>query len=192
MSQDITLHAPRNLPASAEDLWGQPQHSSALGAYQPGNAQPQPLKKLHRLLRGRWLLAICLSAAGAVGGAMVGYKSQVPLYAGQTCIEVKPVIGSLALVDKATPYFNQALKNEALRIPSDRVISEALKRPEWLNAGGHKYTKDYVAVFQNNLTVNLVKDSSMIQITFQNQTPKTAAAVADSETPAYAATRQHE
>ena len=189
MSQDITQYAQRNLPAAPEDLWGQPQN--ALGSYQPQNGQPQqsPLKKLNRLLRGRWLLAICLSAAGAVGGAAAGWKTQLPLYAGQTNIEVKPVIGSLSLVDKATPYFNQALKNEALRIPSDRVISEAMKRPEWLNAGGHKYSKDYVAVFLNNLTVNLVKDSSMIQITFQSEKPKLAAGGANAIMKAYIAIR---
>src|SRR5262245_56665012 len=152
MSHDMTLHSARNLPASPEDLWGQAQPTTALGAYQPQNAQPQPLKKLNRQLRGRWLLAICLSAAGAVGGAMAGYKSQVPLYAGQTSVEIQPVIRRLDLVDKATPYFNQALKNEALRINSDRIISAAIQRPEWLQAGGHKYTKDYVGVFQNNLT----------------------------------------
>ena len=54
---DITLYPPRNLPASPEDIWGGSQNT-ALGAYQPQNGaqpQPQPLKKLNRLLRGRWL-----------------------------------------------------------------------------------------------------------------------------------------
>ncbi len=193
MSQDITLYPPRNLPASAEDLWGQSQPSSALGHYQPQNAQqPQPLKKLNRLLRGRWLLAICLSAAGAVGGAMAGFKSQLPLYAGQTSIEVQPVIRTTSLIDKVTPYFNQALKNEALRIPSDRVISEALKRPEWLKAGGYKSTPDNVAAFQNNLVVNLVKDSSMVQIIFENESPKRAAAGANALMNAYVAIREND
>ena len=76
MSQDITQYAQRNLPAAPEDLWGQPQPNGP-GHYQPQNGQPQPppLKKLNRLLRGRWLLAICLSAAGAVGGAMAGSRA---------------------------------------------------------------------------------------------------------------------
>jgi len=118
MSQDIQLYPQRNLPANAEDLWGQSHQTTALGSYQPQNGQPQPLKKLHRLLRGRWLLALCLSTAGAIGGAMAGYKSQVPLYAGQTQIEIQPVIRTVNLIDKATPYFMQSLKNESLRIPS--------------------------------------------------------------------------
>jgi capsular exopolysaccharide synthesis family protein len=188
---DITLHSPRNLPASAEDLWGQPQNGNALGAYQPQNApQPAPLKKLNRLLRGRWLLAITLSLAGALGGAMVGWKSQLPLYAGETAIEIKPIIPNINVADKAQPYFQQSLKNEALRIPTDRIISESLKRPEWLAAHGYKYTKDNVAVFQNNLTVNLVKDSSMIQIIFQSEDPKKAAAGANAVMKAYVAIRQ--
>jgi len=128
MSQDITLYPQRNLPAAPEDLWGQP-NGNALGAYQPQN-QPQPLKKLNRLLRGRWLLALILSAAGAAAGAVIGFKSQVPLYAGQTAVEIKPIIGNLAVLDKAIPYFQQTVKNESLRIPSDRVISAALQRTE--------------------------------------------------------------
>lgn len=184
---DITLYPPRNLPASPEDIWGGSQNT-ALGAYQPQNgAQPQPLKKLNRLLRGRWLLALTLSAAGAVGGAMAGFKSQVPLYAGITQVEIKPGIMTTNLIDKAQPYFMQMLKNESLRIPGDRVISAALQRPEWTAAGGHKYTKDYVAVFQNNLTVVLMKDSAMIQITFQSENPKLAAAGANAVMRAYEA-----
>ena len=185
---DITLYPPRNLPASPEDIWGGSQNT-ALGAYQPqnGQQQPQPLKKLNRLLRGRWLLALTLSAAGAVGGAMAGFKSQVPLYAGVTQVEIKPGVVTSSLIDKAQPYFMQMLKNESLRIPNERVISAALQRPEWLNAGGHKYTKDYVAVFQNNLTVVLMKDSAMIQITFQSENPKLAAAGANAVMRAYEA-----
>lgn len=189
MSQDITLFPPRNLPAAPEDLWGQPQQN-AMGPYQPQNAQPQPLKKLNRLLRGRWLLAILLSAAGAVGGAMAGYKSQIPLYAGQTAVEIRPIIGNLAVLDKAIPYFQQAVKNESLRIPSDRVISAALQRPEWTTAGGYKYTKDRVSIFQTNLTVTLAKDSSMIQIAFQNENPKVAAAGANAVMKAFEAIKQ--
>ena len=123
---------------------------------------------------------------------MAGFKSQLPLYAGQTSIEVQPVIRTTSLIDKVTPYFNQALKNEALRIPSDRVISEALKRPEWLKAGGHKYTPDNVAAFQNNLMVNLVKDSSMVQIIFENENPKRAAAGANALMNAYVAIREND
>ncbi|HEX3356936.1 MAG TPA: hypothetical protein VHS31_08195, partial [Tepidisphaeraceae bacterium] len=188
MSQDITLHAPgRGLPVAPEDLWGQPQNGNALGSYQPQNGapQPQPLKKLQRLLRGRMILALCLSAVGALGGAYAGYKSQVPLYAGETQVEILPVLPSLNVMDKAQPYFTQTLKNESLRIPSDRVITAALQRPEWLNAGGHKYNKDYVAVFQNNLTVTLAKDSSMIQIAFQSENPKLAAGGANAILGAY-------
>src|SRR2546421_5667603 len=185
---DITLYPPRNLPASPEDIWGQSQNT-ALGAYQPqnGQQQPQPLKKLNRLLRGRWLLALTLSAAGAVGGAMAGFKSQVPLYAGVTQVEIRPGQMTVQLIDKAQPYFTQMLKNESLRIPNERVISAALQRPEWTSAGGHKYTKDYVAVFQNNLTVVLMKDSAMIQIAFQSDNPKLAAAGANAVMKAYEA-----
>src|SRR4051794_6534117 len=178
MSQDITLYPQRNLPAAPEDLWGNPQ-SSAMGAYQPQNQQSQPLKRLNRLLRGRWLLALILAAAGAAGGAIAGYKSQIPLYAGQGAIEIKPIIPSLALLDKSVPYFQQTIKNESLRIPGERVITAALQRPEWTTAGGYKYNKDRVAIFQQNLTVTLAKDSSMIQVAFQSETPKLAAAGAN-------------
>src|SRR5207237_2459456 len=108
-----------------------------------------------------------------------------PLFAGTATVEIRPVIKTLSVMEKAMPYFTQTLKNESLRIPSDRVISAALQRPEWLNAGGHKYTKDYVAVFQNNLLVNLAKDSSMIQIVFQNEKPRLAAAGANAVMRAY-------
>jgi capsular exopolysaccharide synthesis family protein len=175
MSQDITLHQNRNFPVGPEELWGQ-QPSTQLGAYQPQNGQAQPLKKLNRLLRGRWLLAISLSIAGAVGGALAGWKSSVPLYAGMGTVEAKPFIANLSLVDKVMPYFDKFLKNQTFVITDGRTISQALARPEWTRVHGHKPTPEYVAAFQNNLTANLVKDSAIIQIAFTNEDPKMAAA----------------
>ena len=185
MSQDMMLHQGRGLPAAPEDLWGG-NNGHALGPHQPQNAQQgQGLKKIHRLLRGRYIMTICCAAACGIAGGILGFKSQVPLYVGQTAVEIKPVMPTITLLDKAQGYFNVTVKDEAYAITNSETIAEALQNPIWITAGGHKYTPDYVAVFQSNATATLMKDGAVIVVQFQSENPKLAAAGANAIVAAY-------
>jgi hypothetical protein len=75
MSNEIQLALTPNLPAQA----GPWQQGGALGA-PAGPADGTPLQKVHRLLRGRYLLAVVLGLLGAAAGAAGGFLSQKPAY----------------------------------------------------------------------------------------------------------------
>src|SRR5206468_942093 len=54
-------------------------------------AQPQPIKRMQRLLRGRYGLAVTLAILGAIAGAFIGWKTQQPLYRSDGLIKVEPI-----------------------------------------------------------------------------------------------------
>ena len=65
------------------------------GYYGGGPAGPQEdgaFRKLHRLLRGRYLLAFVLGLFGAAAGAVGGYLSQKPAHKADAMVQIKPII----------------------------------------------------------------------------------------------------
>ena len=75
MSDLVRQHPQRQQPGN-EDLWGAnalgPVAQQPMGGYTGGN-DIQPLKMVHRSLRGRYKLAILLSAVGAACGMAFGW-----------------------------------------------------------------------------------------------------------------------
>src|SRR6476469_9836884 len=67
----------------------------ALGGYMVGGAaapkEESALHKVHRLLRGRYLMAFGLGLVGAICGAAGGFLSQKPAYKAEALIEVRAV-----------------------------------------------------------------------------------------------------
>src|SRR5262249_5601646 len=100
MNRQITLtnSSSPGLTIASDDAWAQGSALATPSTSAPAN--PQPLKKLHRLLRGRLWLAIPLSLAGIALGAIGGWISQTPLYQSDGYIEIRPYFPSTALLDK--------------------------------------------------------------------------------------------
>jgi capsular exopolysaccharide synthesis family protein len=173
MSQEIVQSSPRTL-AVAEDTWG--AGSSAMPPAAGGAGVAQPLQKVHRLLRGRYLLAGLLALLGGVAGAYYGWKSQAPVYRASGMIEIKPFIPRIAESDKVMPFYNQHMTTEAGRIRTAEVIDVAMRTPEWRDAGGPAPTPQTVAGFQSGLLSTVVKNSFYIDLTFEHTDPKLAGA----------------
>jgi Mrp family chromosome partitioning ATPase/uncharacterized protein involved in exopolysaccharide biosynthesis len=186
MSQDITLAPNRNMPVRPEDVWGG-GHSAgnALGMYQPQAQQQQPFKKIHRLLRGRYWLAIALGIVGAAIGGFIGFGSQVPLYAADALVEISPRMPSLSAADKAMPFYQQFLKSQQQIIVSHRTITAAMQTDEWKAVSNRKPSQEFISAFANNLTADLIKDSQLIRVSFQHENPKVAAAAVNAVVAAY-------
>lgn len=186
MSQDITLAPNRNMPVRPEDVWSGQGATTTLGAYQPQNAgNQQPLKKIHRLLRGRYLLAATLGAIGGALGLWWGYNSAKPLYTADALIEVSPRMPSLTAADKAMPFYTQFLKSQQQIIVNTRTINAALQTEEWKAVSNKTPSQEFVMAFANNLTADLIKDSSLIRVSFQHEAPKIAAAAVNAVVKAY-------
>jgi capsular exopolysaccharide synthesis family protein len=189
MNREITLTSSSpGLSIASDDLWAQgTQLASA------AQQQPQPLKKLHRLLRGRYWLAITLAVIGLCLGAIGGWVSQVPLYQSDGLIEIRPYMPSTAFLDKPMPFYQNFVKSQAMLIQGPRVIEAAMKRPEWTEAGGWVATPEHperAAAFGHCLTANYIKDSAMVQISFQCDDKRLAKAGADAVMQAYLETAE--
>ena len=78
--------------------WEQPYGGPGTGLGAPaGPGAPQaPLKKVHRLLRGRYVLAAVLALVGAAAGGAAGYFSQKPGYGSTGTISISGVLPSPA------------------------------------------------------------------------------------------------
>src|SRR4051812_14882542 len=92
MNNEIQLSSLGNMPMPAT-----PGAGGALGSYYGGGGPAAPqeasaLRKLHRLLRGRYLLAFVLGLLGAGAGAVGGFLSQKPAYKADGIVQIKPVI----------------------------------------------------------------------------------------------------
>src|SRR2546421_4578540 len=117
MNQEIPLTSSRALSSASDDLGAQ---GTQLGAAAP---KPQPLKKVHRLLRGRYWLAITLAALGLFAGAVGGWISQVPYYESDGLVEIRPYLPGTAALDRPMAFYTTFVKSQAALIQGPRVIA---------------------------------------------------------------------
>src|SRR4051812_29972223 len=108
MSHEIQLmnpqQNPNNLPAMPMD-WHDASTALSIGG---GGAPPaSPVKKLQRLLRGRFMLAGVLGLICAVTGAIFGYASQSPKFSSSGIVWIKPVIPAIMTSDKVVPFYDK-------------------------------------------------------------------------------------
>ena len=176
MSQDL-IRTPRILPGDPADVWGAPAPTTALAPLGPpaGGAPPvQPLQKLHRVLRGRYLLAVGLGLAGAVVGGVAGWMSQEQMYKAVGSIQIKPVVLMGVGSDQTIPYYDKYMKTQAALLQSTPVLQEALRRDEWRTADGPALDPGAV---QGRLKADYVNNSNVIAISYESESPKLASAM---------------
>lgn len=186
MSRDMTLSTRAGLPVAPDDMWaGGATTTLAMPGMQTAQPQQQPLRRLHRLLRGRYWIAIVLGLIGALAGGFFGFTSQVPVYEADGVLYIEPTIANTMMADKAIPFYQQFIKSQAAMIQTPRVAQQAIKSKEWKDAGGKGSGPDAVAAFLSSLSATYLKDSSLVTVSFQSPDPKLAAAGVNSAISAY-------
>lgn len=200
MPPATSTNAASNLPVHAgagaggmPDVWGNPGYgnSTALapyvaggfGNYQPPPPPQQPLKIVHRSLRGRYPLAITLGLVGAAVGALVGWSSQTPRHQADGFITIEPSysVNPLAGATKIDQY-EKYMRTMAARIGSDRVVSRALKHDEWRVATGADMAKATDVATPQQLTSFMGRlrarygDAYDLVVTFEDENPRVAKA----------------
>ncbi|MGH7213914.1 MAG: polysaccharide biosynthesis tyrosine autokinase [Tepidisphaeraceae bacterium] len=156
-----------------EDPWGQPMMFPAPGGAGGAGAPVSPFKKMHRLLRGRYVLAFILAGIGALAGAVAGYLSQKPGFASNGLIEINPIIDTVLQNERVMLMYNTFVQNQIALIYNDRVISEALTSEEWrsTNRGNSPAVK---GAFVGKLEARHVPNTSYIRVTFTDNDPRVA------------------
>ncbi|MDB5330353.1 MAG: hypothetical protein JWP03_1504 [Phycisphaerales bacterium] len=159
MSQEIQLSSSgQGLPTPATP-WGS---SGSLGA--PQQPQHTPIVKIHRLLRGRYAVALLLAAVFAGAGAAAGFFLPRPAMESVGLIEIKPYTPTPD-AEKYIPLYPFYVSNIIAKLHSERVIKEAMRNPDWL---AHRPGKSSEAVieFSNNLVVKALPNTPLIQVTY--------------------------
>ncbi len=179
MSFDLSLRPAGGDPWQAAH--GQPSHaaahsSGALGSGAIGVAghasggaahATSPIRKIHTLLRGRYILAILLAILGAAAGAYFGFRSQTPVYQSTGLVELRPIIPSLLRDDRLMLNFNSFINNQVAMIQSRRVIEMATNSAEWRSTGLGT-SASTTADFQSRLMAEIIPGSTYVRVTFNH------------------------
>ena len=136
-----------------------------------GLPETTPLRRVHQLLRGRYLLAAVLAGIGAACGAAVGFMLPKPAWESVGIINVHPVIHTQNK-DDLQVLANNYLTNVMVELHAERLIRQAMQTPEWKQV--RPYAGDYpppeqVIDFGKNLTIKAVPFApEMIQVIYDD------------------------
>jgi len=182
MSRDIQLFNQSNLPATHDDLMG-----GSLGALNSASAGagPSPMKKIHRLLRGREKWAIGFGIVFALIGAAAGWLTQKPRFISEGVIWIKPIIPSLMQSDKVMPFYSYYVQSQTAILVSPRVLERAVQSNEW-KATGLPSNSETIATLKQELDVAYAKNSQHIKVGYTDEKPEVAQAAVRSVIQAYA------
>lgn len=172
MSQEIQLAFNRQNPSTQIEPWAMGA-STALGS--PMAAQSNPLHKIHRSMRGRYLLAALLALVGAAAGGAAGYMGGEAGYVSTGQIQVRPTITDLEKADTVMQMYDRYMRTQAAILMGERVVQFAVERPEWKKANPVP-APNPVPAFAANLKAEFVKDSELIAVTFTHPSPAVAQA----------------
>ncbi len=183
MNNDMMLSSSHTQPPARIDY--DPLGASPLGPSQP---QPQPLKRIHQSLRGRYLIAFTIAAVcGVIGGAL-GYMSQQPGYQSDGVIEVTPyVFVDATKPDQLMPGHGQYVATQVTLLQSQRTIQEAVSDPDYIAARrtGNQTVQGDLAAFGRALKVRHQPGSGLIWVSFLDEDPAIASAATRAVISAY-------
>ena len=186
MNNDLQLTS-----AQAGDYWTAGQTAMATPITQPSNTPParSPMKKAHRLLRGRYPLAIVLATAGAVVGAGVGFSALKPKYESDARIRIDPHVITTGTIDPTMSMYAAVMASQSDILASARVVQQAMDSKEFKDAWAHGYGGPLptVADFTAAIDAEHMKQTDMIKVAFTDRLQHVAEAGAHSVVAAYMA-----
>ena len=137
-----------------------------------GLPEPTPFRRIHQLLRGRYLLAAVLATIGAVAGAAAGFLLPKPTFESVAIVRIDPQLARPGVNNDPLPYFQSYTANMMVELKSEPVVREAMQSPAWRAVRPYAGTTpppDQVTQFVNNLTVKLVPFTpEMIQVIYDD------------------------
>jgi succinoglycan biosynthesis transport protein ExoP len=195
MNQDYQLST--NTQANG-DFWTQSGQSilANAGIANPAAVAPSstsgkpasPMKKAHRLLRGRYPLVIFLAAAGAVAGSVAGWMALPPKYESSGLLAVNPVENTGGLGEMIIPMVTMFIQEQVGLLTSTRVATAALNDPKFIDAWQHAYGAaplPTVADFITAITSEHKGTTPLIAVAFDDRKKEVAEAGAHALLTAY-------
>ncbi len=146
------------------------------------------MKRMHRVLRGRYPLAIFLVVVGGLAGALAGFALFPPKFESHGMINIRPEITGENLNDQLVPMIGMVMASQASIIQSTDVAAAALKDPQFVDAWKRAYPDAEPmapADFQLALDAEHEKTSFNINVVFSDKSPEVAQAGTRSAIAAY-------
>jgi succinoglycan biosynthesis transport protein ExoP len=171
MSQDLQL-AYNRTPSTQIEPWNT-GGNTALGA--PAGPQANPLQRIHRSLRGRYILAVVLALLGGMAGGTAGYLTGEPGYVSKGAIQVRPNTVNTDRTDSMMQMYDRHMASQAALLQSDKVLKFAVEHPLW-KATNPPPTPNPMAMFALGLKAEFLKNTEIIQVSYTHKDPAAAQA----------------
>jgi capsular exopolysaccharide synthesis family protein len=175
-------------PQAAGDFWTQNGSGVLAGAGianpgyaaapSPAPAAHSPIKKAHRLLRGRYPLVILLGATGAVVGGIVGFLALPPKYESAGLVAINPIVTGPEK-EYVIPMVNMYIDQQKGMIASSKVATAALNDPKFIDAWQRAYGSTplpAVADFIAAINVDHKANATLIGVAFDDKKKEVAEA----------------
>jgi polysaccharide biosynthesis transport protein len=134
-------------------------------------------EKVHRLLRGRYPLAIGLALLGAALGGLGGYMATRPTYQSIGSIHIVPVLPKTLYTTELTqmpPMFNSWVRTRANLIQDPQVLDAAMASERW-RALGRGISPEERERFRRSLRIVVEREEpEWIWIRFSDRDPQAA------------------
>jgi polysaccharide biosynthesis transport protein len=184
MSQDIQ---PLNNMAGGGDYWMQGQNAMSAPA-QATAPKMSPLTRIHRLLRGRYPLALFAAVCCGLGGAAAGWVLLTPKFESDALIQANPTVITPNVNDPVVPMYSMWMQSQASLIESTGVAEEAVGSKEFKDAWNTAYPHsslpdpmDFIA----NVDAEHIKNGFIIQVKYVDKNKQVAQAGARATIDAY-------
>jgi capsular exopolysaccharide synthesis family protein len=157
-------------------------------AVQAAPEQTSIVRLVHRLLRGRYLVAGVIAFIGATVGGVLGYRMDVPKYSAEGLVRIQPTLPKILFnTEQSTiaPDFSGFVNTQANLISNDRVIAKAMNSDAWraLRRGVDPAAE---SKFRKSLKVTTKRDTpQLIFVSFIDKEAKAAEVGLDEVIKAY-------
>ncbi|MGA2441344.1 MAG: hypothetical protein ABSH08_10315, partial [Tepidisphaeraceae bacterium] len=164
-----------------------PSHDMAMGQYPNPQGKPVGLKKIHRLMRGRYPLVITLGLLFGVAGGLMGFLSAQPIYTSTFTVEIVPQIQTPgSYTGEMIPGYTLFLQSQVAVLKSYELVQRALDEDEWKGTGAPRGDEAAMARFAAGVEAeNFPPDTSMLRISYADPDKSLALAGAQSLLKAY-------
>ncbi len=193
MSNDYQL---ANTTPAPTDFWTQggsavlapPSAVAPSPAQQPGRAKTSPMTRAHRLLRGRYPLAITLAATGAVLGGIAGYVLVAPKYVSTGMVQIDPKVVTTGFNDQKLDDMQSILADQTGFLTSANVAEAAMADAAYVKAYHLAYPGQPLPddpAFVANETVEHVRGSTLLNVSYAEKSQRVAETAAAAVFAAY-------
>ncbi len=150
-----------------------PAPATAHPMFSRQSGEPDPWRKIHGVLRGRYHIALILAVILSMMAAGMGYMSADVNYASEGVVQIKPVLQRILYRDEQNtllPMFQQHVRSQIRVIQGPQVLEKALVSDEWKESG---HAGDAGALARG-VRVDIDRGTEQLNISFVDTDPKVA------------------